>query len=31
MSNALIVVPISMVIGALFAFVSGKGAAALTK
>ena len=31
MSNALIVVPIPMVIGALFAFVSGKGAAALTK
>ena len=31
MSNALIVVVISMVIGAIFAFVSGKWAAAMTK
>ena len=31
MSNALIVVIISMVIGAIFAFVSGKWAAAMTK
>ncbi len=30
-SNGLIVVPVSMIIGALFGYASGKGAAALTK